>query len=42
MGLPIADLELLTLGTVFDMFTEKANDSEQYDQMADQADFDRF
>lgn len=36
------DLELLTVGLVLDMWTEKGNDSLNYDQIATQEDFDRF
>lgn len=32
----------LTFGMIMDMFTEAANDSEKYEPMATQADFDRF
>lgn len=36
------DLEDLDLGMVYDMFTEKANDSCEWRQLATQDDFDRF
>ena len=43
LGLSIADLELLEIGTVYDMFTEAANDDwTGWRQKATQADFDRF
>lgn len=42
IGISIADLDLLTIGLVLDMWTEKGNDSEKYDYVADQDDFDRF
>lgn len=42
MGLSIADLELLSMGTVFDMLTEYGNDSYEYQDVANQADFDSF
>lgn len=38
----MADLELLTVGLVLDMWTEKDNDNVEYDQIATQEDFDRF
>lgn len=36
------DLESLTLGAVFDVFTEYANDSCEYAKLATQDDFDKF
>lgn len=36
------DLDDLDFGMVYDMFTEKANDSEEWDTIATQADFDNF
>ena len=42
IGLTISDLELLTYGMVIDMCTEYGNDQCTYDQVATQADFDRF
>jgi len=41
-GLSIADLDLLSVGLVLDMWTEKGNDSLKYDYIATQEDFDRF
>ena len=38
----MADLDLLTIGLVTDMFTEKDRDSLKYDTLASQADFDKF
>ena len=38
----MSDLELLTVGLVLDMWTEKDNDNVDYDQLATQEDFDRF
>jgi hypothetical protein len=38
----MSDLELLTVGLVLDMWTEKDNDNVDYDQIATQEDFDRF
>ncbi len=42
VGISIADLDLLTIGLVLDMWTEKGNDAEQYDYVAGQMDFDQF
>ena len=42
VGIAIRDLDLLTIGLVLDMWTEKANDGVKYRQIADQRDFDRF
>lgn len=36
------NLDLLTIGLVLDMWTEKANDGVKYRRIADQSDFDRF
>lgn len=41
-GISIADLELLEYGQVLDIVTEAGNDNEHYDQLATQADFDKF
>ena len=41
-GLSIADLDLLSVGLVLDMWTEKGNDSLKYDYVATQEDLDRF
>ena len=41
----LSDLDLLTIGFVLDIWTEKANDGEDCGpayRMADQNDFDRF
>ena len=40
----MADLDLLTIGMVFDMFTERGNDDAEDDSArpATQADFDAF
>ena len=40
--MPIRDLDLLTIGMVMDIWTEKANDNLEYDYVATQADFDSF
>jgi hypothetical protein len=42
VGISIADLDLLTIGLILDMWIEKGNDSEKYDYVAGQADFDQF
>nr|DAU55865.1 MAG TPA: hypothetical protein [Caudoviricetes sp.] len=35
-------MDLLTIGMVYDMYTEHANDDYAWDRLADQDDFDRF
>ena len=42
VGIAIRDLDLLTIGLVLDMWTEKANDGVKYSQVATQEHFDRF
>ena len=42
LGIHISELDLLTIGTVLDMYTELQRDDEPYDQLACQDDFDRF
>ena len=42
VGISIQDLDLLTIGIVRDMWTEKANDDMKYEQVAQQEDFDKF
>lgn len=42
IGLSMTDLEYITIGMVLDMYTELANDSEKYPELATQADFDAF
>jgi len=42
LGISISELDLLTIGLVMDMWTEKANDGTQYDRRATQEDFDKF
>ena len=42
VGISIRDLDLLTIGVVLDMWTEKSNDGVKYRRLADQADFDKF
>ncbi len=42
LGISIRDLDLLTIGMVTDMFVEKQRDSENFDTLASQSDFDQF
>ena len=42
IGISISDLDLLTVGLVIAMWTEKANDSVKYNKIATQDDFDKF
>lgn len=42
LGIPISDLEHLTIGMVDDMYAEEQNDSVKWPKMATQDDFDRF
>ena len=42
LGLNIADLDLLTIGSVNDMFNEKSRDSMEWREEATQADMDRI
>ncbi len=45
VGVSIRNLDLLTIGLVFDMWTEKANDGVKqlkYARGAEQSDFDKF
>ena len=42
LGLGVGDLELLTIGLVNDIFTERENDDVKYDYKAQQSDFDQF
>lgn len=42
VGIAISDLDLLTIGLVLDIWTEKANDGVKYSQVAGQREFDRF
>jgi hypothetical protein len=42
IGISIRDLELLTIGMVLDIWTEKGNDSVKYERVAGQAEFDKF
>lgn len=42
LGLSMSDLDLLSIGLVNDMFTERENDDFSYDYKALQSDFDQF
>lgn len=43
IGLSLSELDLLTIGVVNDMFTERENDDfDGWTEQASQADFDRF
>lgn len=42
LGISVRDLELLTIGLILDMWTEKDNDGIEYDRIATQEDFDFF
>lgn len=42
IGISISDLDLLTIGLVLDMWTEKGNDGATYQKVATQEDFDKF
>ena len=42
IGISISDLDLLTVGLVIDMWTERANDGVKYRRVATQEDFDKF
>jgi len=42
LGISMKDLDLLTIGMVNDMHTERSNDSCEYDSLATQEDFDSF
>lgn len=42
MGFSLWELEYLSTGQVFDVFTESSNDSAKYARVASQEDFDRL
>ncbi|TCL60577.1 hypothetical protein EDD76_102275 [Kineothrix alysoides] len=42
LGLSMADLELLSIGLINDMYAESSNDDCNYATLATQEDFDRF
>ena len=41
-GVQIGEMDLLTIGTINDMYTEMQRDEEPHDQLASQDDMDRF
>lgn len=42
IGISIGELDLLTIGMVLDIWTEKSNDSVKYNKIAGQSEFDKF
>ena len=42
IGMSVSDLDRLDTGMIFDMYVESGNDNEEYCEIADQSDFDRF
>lgn len=42
LGLSMTELDMLTIGLINDMFTERDNDDAEYDYKATQGDFDSF
>lgn len=42
LGIPISDLDLLTIGMVQDMYIEAGNDEIEWPVVATQEDFDKF
>ena len=42
IGISVSDLDLLTVGLVLDIWTEKTNDGVTYNRVAMQEDFDKF
>ncbi len=42
IGIPVSDLDLLTIGLVLDIWSEKTNDGVKYARIAGQEDFDKF
>ena len=42
VGIPVSDLDLLTIGLVLDIWTEKGNDGVTYKRVAGQEEFDLF
>ena len=42
LGIPIRDMELLTIGMINEMYAELANDDLEYPTLATQADIDRM
>lgn len=42
IGISISDLDLITIGMVLDIWTEKGNDSVKFKKVAGQSEFDKF
>ena len=42
LGLSVADLDLLEIGMIWDIFTENTDDDLKWPYKATQADFDKF
>ena len=42
IGISISELDLLTIGMVLDIWTEKSNDGVKYSKIAGQTEFDKF
>lgn len=42
IGISISELDLLTIGMVLDIWTEKSNDSVKYSKVAGQVELDKF
>lgn len=42
VGVQVSELDLLTVGLVLDIWTEKNNDGAEYRVVASQEDFDKF
>lgn len=42
LGVHISEMDMLTIGTLLDMYTELQRDDEPHDQLASQDDMDRF
>lgn len=42
LGLSMTELDLLTIGLINDMFSERENDDVEYDYWATQEDYDAF
>lgn len=42
IGLSVCDCDNVTIGLVYDMYTEKINDEYEYPNKAEQEDFDCF
>lgn len=42
LGLSMADLEMLSIGLINDMYSERQNDDYKYAELATQEDFDCF